>query len=163
MSIFPSYHCYQFSRSVMSNSLQPHGLQHSRLPCPIRDRYILEQIYHCYISVLLLGYLSDFACCVICSCNDGSSDFLQLLMMASMPVQDVSRQLSILNQSYKYDIGIAAYHSFLPLLLSNININLRHMNQPLASTTCIFHNEVHFALTSISTFLDFKLLDIFLF
>ena len=24
----------QFSRSVMSNSLQPHGLQHSRLPCP---------------------------------------------------------------------------------------------------------------------------------
>ena len=24
----------QFSRSVMSDSLQPHGLQHSRLPCP---------------------------------------------------------------------------------------------------------------------------------
>ena len=26
--------CVQFSRSVMSNSLQPHGLQHTRLPCP---------------------------------------------------------------------------------------------------------------------------------
>ena len=25
---------YQFSYSVMSNSLQPHGLQHARLPCP---------------------------------------------------------------------------------------------------------------------------------
>ena len=24
----------QFSRSVISNSLQPHGLQHTRLPCP---------------------------------------------------------------------------------------------------------------------------------
>ena len=24
----------QFSHSVMSNSLQPHGLQHTRLPCP---------------------------------------------------------------------------------------------------------------------------------
>ena len=24
----------QFSRSVMSNSLQPHGQQHTRLPCP---------------------------------------------------------------------------------------------------------------------------------
>ena len=24
----------QFSRSVMSSSLQPHGLQHARLPCP---------------------------------------------------------------------------------------------------------------------------------
>ena len=26
--------CLQFSCSVMSNSLQPHGLQHARLPCP---------------------------------------------------------------------------------------------------------------------------------
>ena len=25
----------QFSHSVMSNSLQPHGLQHARLPCPL--------------------------------------------------------------------------------------------------------------------------------
>ena len=25
---------FQFSRSVVSDSLQPHGLQHSRLPCP---------------------------------------------------------------------------------------------------------------------------------
>ena len=31
------YHCVlsvQFSRSVMSDSLRPHGLQHARLPCP---------------------------------------------------------------------------------------------------------------------------------
>ena len=25
---------YQLSRSVLSDSLQPHGLQHARLPCP---------------------------------------------------------------------------------------------------------------------------------
>ena len=25
---------YQFSYSVMSDSLRPHGLQHARLPCP---------------------------------------------------------------------------------------------------------------------------------
>ena len=25
---------HQFSRSVLSDSLQPHGLQHARLPCP---------------------------------------------------------------------------------------------------------------------------------
>ena len=44
---FPTYFSYsifcfnilpvsvsQFSRSVVSNSLQPHGLQHARLPCP---------------------------------------------------------------------------------------------------------------------------------
>ena len=28
------YSSVQFSRSVMSDSLQPHGLQHARLPCP---------------------------------------------------------------------------------------------------------------------------------
>ena len=28
------YKSVQFSRSVMSNSLRPHGLQHARLPCP---------------------------------------------------------------------------------------------------------------------------------
>ena len=31
LRLFP---CLQFSRSVMSNSLQPHGLQHARPPCP---------------------------------------------------------------------------------------------------------------------------------
>ena len=30
----PSQSVSQFSRSVMSGSLQPHGLQHTRLPCP---------------------------------------------------------------------------------------------------------------------------------
>ena len=28
------FNSVQFSLSVISNSLQPHGLQHSRLPCP---------------------------------------------------------------------------------------------------------------------------------
>ena len=27
-------HSFQFSHSVVSNSLRPHGLQHTRLPCP---------------------------------------------------------------------------------------------------------------------------------
>ena len=30
----PFHDLLQFSRSVMSNSLRPHGLQHSRRPCP---------------------------------------------------------------------------------------------------------------------------------
>ena len=34
MSMEKDLRISQFSRSVMSNSLQPHGLQHARLPCP---------------------------------------------------------------------------------------------------------------------------------
>ena len=28
------WHMYQFSRSVMSDPLRPHGMQHARLSCP---------------------------------------------------------------------------------------------------------------------------------
>ena len=31
---FPSFLCFQFSRSVVSDSLQPRSLQDARLPCP---------------------------------------------------------------------------------------------------------------------------------
>ena len=34
MFISQSFSSVQFSHSVMSNSLQPHGLQHARFPCP---------------------------------------------------------------------------------------------------------------------------------
>ena len=35
ISVIPWYHLVQFSCSVMSDSLWPHGLQHARLPCPL--------------------------------------------------------------------------------------------------------------------------------
>ena len=34
MIFFFNYEILQFSRSVMADSLRPHGLQHSSLPCP---------------------------------------------------------------------------------------------------------------------------------
>ena len=34
MDLNPKQDTVQFSRSVVSHSLQPHGLQHTRLPCP---------------------------------------------------------------------------------------------------------------------------------
>ena len=33
-SLFPCFSSVQFSCSLVSKSLQPHGLQHARLPCP---------------------------------------------------------------------------------------------------------------------------------
>ena len=34
LNILPKFSSIPFSHSVMSDSLQPHGLQHARLPCP---------------------------------------------------------------------------------------------------------------------------------
>ena len=33
-SLFPTLELVQFSRSIISDSLRPHGLQHARPPCP---------------------------------------------------------------------------------------------------------------------------------
>ena len=53
----------QFSLSVMSNSLQPHGLQHTRPPCPPPSPRVclsscpLHQWCHPAISILLCPFL----------------------------------------------------------------------------------------------------------
>ena len=58
----------QFSHSVMSNSLRPHGLQHARLPCPspapraYSNSYPSSQQYHPTISssVIPFSHLQSF-------------------------------------------------------------------------------------------------------
>ena len=53
-----------FSSSVMSNSLQPHGLQHARLPCPsptpgtCSNSYPLNRWYHPIISSSVVPFSS---------------------------------------------------------------------------------------------------------
>ena len=61
------YSPVQFSHSVVSNSLQPHGLQHARLPCPSPTSracsysYPLSQWCHPTISPSVHGY-SPWGC-----------------------------------------------------------------------------------------------------
>ena len=38
---------YEFSRSVVSDSLQPHGLQHTRLPSPSPTPRVTQTHVHC--------------------------------------------------------------------------------------------------------------------
>ena len=41
---FSTFSSVQFSRSVLSNSLQPHELQHARPPCPITNARSLPKL-----------------------------------------------------------------------------------------------------------------------
>ena len=56
----------QFSHSVVSNSLQPHGLQHARLPCPsptprvCSNSHPLSRWYHPTISPSVIPLSSIF-------------------------------------------------------------------------------------------------------
>ena len=59
---------FQFSRSVMSNSLQPHRLQHTRLPCSsptpraCSNSYPLSRWCHPTISSSVVPFYSCFQC-----------------------------------------------------------------------------------------------------
>ena len=48
--VFQARHLLLFSRSVVSNSLQPHGLQHARLPCPSPTPRACSQAHVHWIS-----------------------------------------------------------------------------------------------------------------
>ena len=47
----------QFSHSVMSDSLQPHGLQHTRPPCPVHHQLLEFTQTHVYRVVMSSNHL----------------------------------------------------------------------------------------------------------
>ena len=54
----------QFSRSVMSDSLQLHGLQHARPPCPSQTpRAQKNKVWHCFHCFPIYFPWSDWARC----------------------------------------------------------------------------------------------------
>ena len=54
----------QFSRSVMSDSLWPHGLQHTRFPCPSPTPRACSNIYPLsqYCRLTILSFISFSSC-----------------------------------------------------------------------------------------------------
>ena len=89
----------QFSHSVMANSLQPHGLQHYRLPCPsptpgvYSNSYPLSRWCHLTISFYVIHFSS---------------------LLQSFPASG-SFQMSQFFTSCGQSIGVAALVSVLPV------------------------------------------------
>ena len=92
----------QFSRSVMSSSLQPHGLQHARLPCPSPTSRACSNPYP----------LSQWCHPTISSCR------LLLLLSQSFPASG-SFPMSQLFASGDQRIGASASASLLPVILQD--------------------------------------------
>ena len=98
-SVFLLHHPVQFSLSVMSDSLQPHGLQHARPPCPsptsrtYPNRCPLSRWCHPAISSSVIPF---FSC------------------PQSLPASG-SFQMSQLFKSGGQSIGVSASTSVLPM------------------------------------------------
>ena len=125
----PGYESAQFSRSVMSDSLQPHGLQHTRLPLSITNSWSLlrlmsiesmmpsnQLIFFC--TLLLLPFSSvQFSHSVM-------SDSLRPhgLQHTRLPVHP---QLLELAQTHVHQVGdnIQPSHPMLSLSYSAFNLS----------------------------------------
>ena len=51
-----------FGCSVMSDSLQPHGLQHTRLPCPLPSPGACSNSFYIYIYIYMIVYVYMYMC-----------------------------------------------------------------------------------------------------
>ena len=105
----------QFSRSVMSNSLWPHGLQHARLPCPspalkaYSDSRPLSQWCHPTISSSVV----PFSSCLQSFLASGSFPMSQLFTSGGQSVR-VSASASVLpmNMQDWFPLKKSSVHSW---------------------------------------------------
>ena len=89
----------QFSHSVMSNSLWPHGLQHTRLPCPLPT---------------LRAYSNSYPSSRWCHATFSSSVVPSSSCLQSFPASG-SFQMSQFFTSGGQSIGVSASASVLPI------------------------------------------------
>ena len=139
----------QFSRSVMSNSLWPHGLQYARLPCPsptprlYSNSYPLSQWCHPTISSSVIP---------LSSC------------LQSFPASG-SYQMSQFFASSGQSIGVSALASVLPMNIQDwfslgwtgwISLQSKRLSRVFSNTTVqkyqFFGTQLSFCPTLISIF-----------
>ena len=113
-----------FGRSVMSNSLLPHGLQHTRLPCPspspraYSNSCPLSQWYYPTISssvIRFLSWLQSFPA-------SGSFPMSQLFVSGG---QSIGASVSVLPMNIQgwFPLGLTGWISFLSEGLSRVFCN----------------------------------------
>ena len=72
--LFPQFYFTLFSHSVLFNSFQPHGLQHTRLPCPSLSLQVCSNSHPlsqgCYLTIS--SFATPFSFCFQSSQVSGS-------------------------------------------------------------------------------------------
>ena len=131
----------QFSRSVVSNSLQPHGLQHARLPClPPTPRACsksspLSQWCHLTISssvVPFSSYLQSFPA-------SGSFQMSQLLIAGGQSIgASVSASVLPMNIEDWFPLGLTGWISLQSNGLSRVFSNTTLQKHQFFGTQLFF-------------------------
>ena len=127
-SLSPHWHSVHLSYSVVSNSLQPHGLQHARLPCPsptpgaCSNSCPLSQWYHPTISssvIPLSSYLQSFPA-------SGSFQMSQFFSWGGQSIgASTSASVLPMNIQYWFPLGWTDWISLLTKGLSQVFSNTK--------------------------------------
>ena len=119
------FNSVQFSHSVVSKSLRPHGLQHTRLPCPLPLRACSNscpssQWWHPTISSSVI----PFSSCLQSFPASGSFPMSQFFTTGGQSVE-VSASASVLPMNIQdwFPLGFTGLISLLPKGLSRVFFN----------------------------------------
>ena len=131
------YSSVQFSRSVMSDSLKPHELQHARPPCPLpipgvyANSCPLSQWWHPTISSSVI----PFSSCLRSFPTSGSFQMSQFFTSGG-PVIGVSASASVLPMNIQdwFPLGWTRWISYLSKGLSRVFSNTTVQKHQLLSS-----------------------------
>ena len=117
----------QFSRSVMSDSLRPHGLQHARLPCPSATTRACSNSCPssrwCHLTILLYSIV-PFSSCLQSFPASGSFPVSQFFASGGQSI-GVSASTSVLPMNIQdwFPLGLTDWISLLSKGLSRVSSN----------------------------------------
>ena len=118
----------QFSRSVVSNSLQPHGLQHTRPPCPSPTPEASSNSYPssrwCHPTSVISSSVTPFSCVQSFS-ESGSFPMCQFFASGGQST-GISGSASVLpmNIQYSFPLGLTGWISLQSKGLSRVFSNI---------------------------------------
>ena len=116
----------QFSCSIMSDSLQPHELQHTRLPCPspshgaCSDSYPLSQWCH----PIILSSVVPFSCCLKSFPASGSFLMSRLFTSGGQSIRASTKVLTITREHLWGDGILFCLLAFIKVLYFHASLFL---------------------------------------
>ena len=134
---FFSPNCFtsvQFSHSVVSNSLRPHGLQHSRLPCPSPTPRVYSNSCpsHQWCHPTISSSVIHFSSCLQSFPASGSFPMSQFFTSGGQSNNGVSASASVLPMNIQdwFPLGLTGWISLqskgLSRVFSNTTVQKHH-------------------------------------
>ena len=118
-----SYMFLQFSHSVMSDYLQPHGLQHARLPCPsLSTRVCSNSCPRCYLTIS--SSVVPFSSCLQSCPTSGSFLMSQFFTSGGQSIgASASASVLLMNIQDWFSLGLIGLISLQSKWLSRVFSN----------------------------------------